>query len=166
MSYFPAVKFHLVIALLIASGWLASSHTNDATLDVGGLLDAALQFAQDNLDPDVLQALQTVDRPKVEDFLKNYQDYLQGDYVLDVAQLKDAAITILPLLDAHEETQPYAAWLRERLDYFEAADEMKALNPPPSPIPGTNAPPHTPNPSFAVEQQVWVKKVAPRPWPK
>jgi membrane-bound lytic murein transglycosylase D len=166
MNYFSVVKFPLVMALLIASTWLAPSQTNEATLDVGGLLDAAQQFAQDNLDPAVLQALQNVDRTKVEDFLKNYQDYLQGDYVLDVAQLKDAATAILPLLDAHEETQPYAAWLRERLDYFEAAEEMKALNPPPSQVPGTNAPPRVPNPSFAVEQQVWIKKVSPRPWPK
>ncbi len=107
----------------------APAQTND--LDLGDLLDAAQQFAQENLDPDVLQALQSVDRDKVEDFLNHYQDYLRGDYVLDVAQLKDAANAILPLLDAHEETQPYAAWLRERLDYFDVADELKPTAPPP-----------------------------------
>jgi membrane-bound lytic murein transglycosylase D len=163
MDYFPAVKFRIASVLLIASAWLAPAQTND--LDVNGLLDAAQQFAQDNLDPDVLQALQSVDRAQVEDFLKHYQDYLQGDYVLDVAQLKTAANAILPLLDAHEETQPYAAWLRARLDYFDAAEELKQLAPPPKPEPGQPPPPPV-NPSFKAEQELWIKKNSPRPWPK
>ena len=165
MNYFAAVKVRLAIVILIASSWLALAQKNDPTIDVGGLFDAAQQFAQDNLDPDVLKALQQVGRDKVEDFLKNYQAYLQGDYVLDVAQLKDAATTILPLLDLHEETQPYAAWLRSRLDYFDAVDDLKNIAPPP-PVPGTNQPPRALNPSFAVEEQVWIKKVVPRPWPE
>ena len=164
MNYFPAVKFRGALVLLLASGWLAPSQTNETTLDLGGMFDAAQQFAQENLDDDVLKALQNVDRDKVEDFLKNFQDYLQGDSVLDVAQLKEAAVTVLPLLDAHDETQPYAAWLRARLDYFDAAEELKAVTPPPAP--GTNQPPRVVNPSFAAEQEIWIKKVSPRPWPE
>ena len=164
MNYFCGVKVRFAIVILIASGWLAPAQKNDPTIDVGGLFDAAQQFAQDNLDPDVLKALQQADRDKIEDFLKNYQAYLQGDYVLDVAQLKDAATTILPLLDLHEETQPYAAWLRSRLDYFDAVEELKTIAPPP--VPGTNQPPRAANPAFAAEQKVWIKKVAPRPWPE
>jgi membrane-bound lytic murein transglycosylase D len=165
MHYFPVVKFGVVIVILIAVGWRVPAQTNEPTLDVGALLDSAQQFAQDNLDPDVLKALQDVDRAKVEDFLKNYQDCLKGDYVLDLAQLKDGANAILPLLDAHEETQPYATWLRARLDYFVAAEELKKLAPPP-PTPGTNQPPGALNPSFASERQLWIKKVSPLPWPK
>jgi membrane-bound lytic murein transglycosylase D len=157
------VKIPVALAILFASGWLVPAQTNGVNL--GDMLDAAQQFAQDNLDPDVLQALQQVDRAKVEDFLNHFQDYLKGDYVLDVAQLKDAANAILPLLDAHEESQPYAAWLRSRLDYFDAAEELKALTLPPEPEPGKPAPP-LPNPSFKTEQVIWVKKVSPRPWPK
>ena len=160
------MKLLVTICALLAAGRLAWAQTNAPPLDIGEMLDAAQQFAQDNLDDDVLQALQNVDRPKVEDFLNNYQAYLQGDSVLDLAQLKDAAVSILPLLDAHEETQPYAAWLRSRLDYFDAADEMKKLTPPPPPMPGTNQPPRRANPPFALEQQVWSKKVSPRPWPQ
>ncbi len=149
--------------MLIASGWLASAQTND--IDIGDVLGAAQQFAQDNLDPDVLQALQSVDRPKVEDFLNHFQDYLNGDRVLDVADLKDAANTILPLLDAHEETQPYAEWLRARLDYFDVAEELRAAAPAPMPQPGTNTPPISPNPPFKAEQEIWSKKIS-RPLPK
>jgi membrane-bound lytic murein transglycosylase D len=129
------------------------------------LADAVQQFAQANLDPDVLNALQSVDQQQVLDFFSHYQEYLRGDYVLDLSQLKDAATNILPLLDAHEETQPYAAWLRSQLDYFDAAEELKKIAPPPPP-PGTNVPPPLPNPPFAAEQEIWIKKVSPRPWPK
>jgi membrane-bound lytic murein transglycosylase D len=162
MNYSPVVKSGLVITILIASGWLVPAQTND--FDVGDVLDAAQQFAQDNLDPDVFQALQSVDRAKVEDFLNHFQDYLNGDSVLDVAQLKDAANIALPLLEAHEETRPYAAWLRSRLDYFDMADELKSLTPLPKPEPGKPALP-LPNPSFKTEQEIWIKKVSPRPLP-
>jgi len=153
----------MVMVLLLAFSRVAPAQTNE--VDLGDMLDAAQQFARDNLDDSVLQALQSVDRQQVEDFLNHYQDYLRGDYVLDMAQLKDAANAILPLLDAHEETQPYAVWLRSRLDYFEAADELNSANPPPKPEPGKPLPPPV-NPSFKSEREIWVKKVAPRPWPK
>ncbi len=157
------MKTGATLIILIASGWLASAQTND--LDLDDLFDTAQQFARDNLDDDVLKALQQVDRAKVEDFLNHFRDYLKGDSVLDVAQLKDAANTILPLLDAHEETKPYAAWLRSRLDYFEAADELKLQMPVPKPEPGKPALP-LPNPSFKTEQEIWVRKVSSRPLPK
>lgn len=160
------MKFRLVLVLLLIAGGSLFAQTNgEPSLDVAGLLDAAQQFAQDNLDPDVLKAIQDVDRAKVEDFLKNYQAYLQGDYVQDLAQLQDGAKVVLPLLEAHAETQPYAAWLRARLDYFTAADALNQLAPPPQPAPGTNAPLRAPNPSFKVERQVWVKEISPRLWP-
>src|ERR1700710_1958332 len=132
MIYSATVKIFVTVTILIASSWLVAAQTNE--LDLGDVMDAVQQFAQDNLDPDVLQALQSVDRSKVEDFLNHFQDYLKGDQVLNVAQLKDAANIVLPLLAAHEETQPYAAWLRSRLDYFDAADDLKSV-PPPKPQP-------------------------------
>ena len=163
MNYVPCVKFSVAIVVLIASCWLIPAQTNEQlSLDVEGVLDAAQQLAQENLDPDVLSALQEMDRKKIEDFLKSFEADLQGDSVLDVAQLKDAAMVALPLLESHEETQPYAEWLRARLDYFDAADEMNKLAPPL----GTNQPPRAANPSFAVEQEIWIKKVSPRPWPE
>ena len=164
MDYACAMKIFAALVMLLAAASLAPAQTNDT--DYGGLLDAAQAWVQDNLDTNVATAiLQNVDREQVEDFLKHYQDYLQGDYVLDLAQLKDAANSALPLLAAHAETQPYAAWLRERLDYFDVATELKAVAPPPQPLPGTNLPPPLPNPSFAAEQKIWIQKVSPRPWP-
>jgi len=155
------VKTRFVLGLLIAGCCSAPAQTND--MDVGDLLDSAQQWAKDNLGDDVLRALQDVDRRKVEDFLNHLQDCLNGDDVLDVAQLKDAANHMLPLLDAHEETQPYAVWLRARLDYFDAVDELIAALP--KIEPGKPAPQRL-NPPFAAEREIWIKKVAPRPWPK
>lgn len=157
------MKIPVALTLWLASGWLVPAQINDG--DAGDLMDAAQQLAQDNLDPDVLATLQSADRAKVERFLKPFEDYLKGDRVLDGTQLKAAAEAVLPLLDAHEETQPYAAWLRSRRDYFDAAEELKSLTPAPKPEPNKPAPP-LPNPSFKAEQEIWVKKIAPRPRPE
>ena len=161
MHYCAVMKFPVVFAILLAGGCLAPAQTND--LDLGDVFDAAQKWAQDNMDDDVLKTLQTVDRDQVVDFLNHFQNYLKGDFVVDLAQLHTAAQTVLPLLDAHPETQPYAAWLRARLDYFEAAETLQQL--PPKPAPEKPLPPRQ-NPSFKIEQEIWIKKVAPRPWPK
>ena len=161
-SFRTDVKTPVIITLLLAAGLTAPAQTNE--LDLDDVFDAAQQFARDNLDPGVLQALQDVDRDQVADFLNHYEAYLRGDSVLDMAQLKAGAQTILPLLDAHAETQPYAAWLRERLDYFEVADDLKPVAPTPPP-PG-KPPPPPPNPTFQAEQAAWSKKVNQRPWPR
>ncbi len=160
------MKVPVVVFILLVAVSLAFAQTNELAPEVGEMLDAAQQFAQDNLDDDLLKSLQGVDHDKVVDFLNHYQDYLKGDYVLDVAQLKDGANTVLPLLDAQEETQPYAAWLRARLDYFDTAEELKTNTLPPKPVLKTNQPPVQMNPTFAAEQEIWIKKVSPRPWPK
>jgi membrane-bound lytic murein transglycosylase D len=161
------MKVVVMIFILLAAGAPVFAQTNDTELDFGDLLDTAQQWAQQNLDTNVVAAIvQNVDRKQIEDFLSHYQDYLKGDYVLDVARLKDAAKAILPALEASEDTRPYAAWLRARMDYFDVATDLKASAPAPKPVPGTNQPPPSPNPSYAAEQEIWIKKVAPRPWPK
>jgi membrane-bound lytic murein transglycosylase D len=137
-------------------------------LDVGELgkvVDAAQEWAKENLDEDVLRTLPEVDREQVEKFLKQFQEQLKGQYVLDVAALKDAAKAVLPLLDAHEETRPYAAWLRSRLDYFEVAEQLRKNQLPPKTVPG-EPPKPPPNPSPAVEQKAWKAELSDREWPK
>lgn len=166
MDYFAHVKLWAVILVLIAVRGPIAAQTNAPDGDLGDMLDTAQQWAQDNLDESVLDALQSADRQKVAGFLENYNERLQGDYVLDVAQLKDVATSVLPLLDSYEETEPYAAWLRARMDYFDVASELKTNLPPIPPPAATNLPPGKINPSFAQEEEIWIKKVAPRPWPK
>jgi hypothetical protein len=49
--------------------------------------------------------------------------------------------TVLPLLESREETQPYAAWLKARMDYLDVADEIRLTIPPPKVE--TNQPPRS-----------------------
>jgi membrane-bound lytic murein transglycosylase D len=166
MGYTADMKFLVAISILSASIRLASAQTNEPTIDLNAVLDTAQQWAQDNLDEDVLRVLETVDHEKVADFFQNYQNYLAGDSVFDLAQLKTNSTTVLPLLDAHEATQPYAAWLRSRLDYFDVAEQLKKLAPiAPKPVPGKPVAPPL-NPTFQAEQEIWTTKLAPRPIPK
>ena len=139
--------------------------TNEMSFDLDAVLDTAQQWAQENLDKDVLAAFDNAQREQISDFLKNYQAYLTGDSVLDLALLKNGATAVLPLLDAHVTTQPYAVWLRSRLDYFDAAEQLKKLAPPPpKPEPGKPAAPLA-NPTPKAEAEIWDKKIAPRPVP-
>jgi membrane-bound lytic murein transglycosylase D len=156
------VKIAAALGLWLAVCSVAPAQTNE--LDLDDALDAVGQFARENLDPAVLQSLQAIDRDQVRDFLEHYQDHLRGNDVLDMAQLKAAAGVVLPLLEARDETRPYAAWLRERMDYFDVVEELKPVAPAP-PQPGQPpAPP--PNPPFKAERELWIRKVTPRPWPK
>ena len=124
----------LTIALL-AAGIVQAQELELDTNALRQAVDAAGQWAEANLDEDALSALRQADREKVEEFLRSFQQQLQSPYVLDLAVLKDAANGVLPLLESYEETQPYALWLKSRLDYFEVADELHRAAPPPKTIP-------------------------------
>lgn len=127
-------------------------------------MKSAEQWAKENLDEDTLRALQNVDREKVKSFLASIQKDFHGEYVVDLAQLREPARLILPLLEGHDETLPYALWLRPRLDYLETADELRLSIPPPKADPGQTSPPPV-NPKPQIERDVWIKKLSDRPWP-
>lgn len=159
----PIFKLSLLLGLwLMLPLWLPAQ---DEAVDIKGLLDSAEEWAQENLDEDVLAALADVDRKEVEKFLREFQTQLKSENVLDLPALSDAAKAVLPILEAHEETKPYAFWLRSRLDYFEVAEEFRKATPPPRLVPG-QAPKPLPNPSPETERKAWVKKVSVREWPK
>jgi membrane-bound lytic murein transglycosylase D len=108
--------------------------------------------------------LQDVDRDKVKQFLQDIQKRYHGEYVIDLASLRDTAKAVLPLLESYEETQPYAAWLKAQMDYLEAADQFRLIIPPPKVEPGQPPKPAT-NPPPAMERELWVRKLVERPWP-
>ena len=83
-------------------------------------------MAQDNLDSNVLNSLPEVDDRAVQQFFREVQQRFQGDYVVDLAGLRQTAHAMLPLLESREETQPYAAWLAAQMDYFDVADEIRS----------------------------------------
>ena len=126
---------------------------------------SAEEWARENLDEDVLRLLEEVDRDRVTQFFSDVQKRLGGENVADLAPLNASARAILPLLDRYVETEPYAAWLRARLDYLEMAEEVRRVTPPPKPQPGQPLPP-IPNPAPKLEREMWATRLADRPWPK
>jgi membrane-bound lytic murein transglycosylase D len=70
---------------------------------------------------------------------------------------------VLPLLESHEETEPYAAWLKAQMDYLDVANEIRLTIPAPKLETNQPAPPRT-NPPPQTERAIWVRKISGRPW--
>jgi len=150
------------ILMLLFGGSLVA-RPDDDTITMPALIQAAQQWAQDNLGTNVLNALPEMDERSVRQCTREMQQRFQGDYVVDLAALRQTARAVLPLLESRKETQPYAAWLRARMDYLGVADEIRLSILPPTG--GTNPPPQTvPNPAPQNERELWIKKISDRPW--
>ena len=87
--------------------------------------------------PDSDLALPEPDPAQMEEFFRQLQAQLEGEYVLDLVPFKRTVDFLLPLLEAHEPLRDLGAWLRSRRDYFAVLDELNIVVPPP---PATNAP--------------------------
>ena len=160
MLAFMRKLWFMALLLIGALGLVAQ----EATVNLDEVMDSAEQWAKENLDDNALRLLQDVDREKVKQFFRDVEKELHGEYVIDLASLKDAAREIVPLLEGYDDTQPYAAWLKARLDYLDVADEFRRVNPPPKAAPGRPTPP-VPNPTPKLEREIWGRKLADRPWP-
>ena len=148
--------------LLMAAAMAAQA--DDETITLPDMIQGAQQWAQENLDTNVLNALSDTDNQAVQQFFKEVQQRFQGDYVVNLAALRQTAQTILPLLESREATQPYAAWLKAQMDYLDVADEIRLTVPPPTVE--TNQPPApAPNPPPEKERELWIKKESVAPWP-
>lgn len=151
--------------VLIFLATLLYAPAQDDAVSLPDLIQGVQQFAQENLDTNLLNAVPDVNDKVVQDFFRQMQARFQGDYVVDLAALRQTAKTILPLLESREDTQPYAAWLKARMPYLELADELNVTIPPP-PTTATNQPPKVvPNPEPQQAREIWIKKVAVEPWP-
>jgi membrane-bound lytic murein transglycosylase D len=111
-----------------------------------------------NLDLSALPALANFDDAYVRSVCRELQKRFRGEYVVELAPLREVANAALPLLEQYDETRPYAAWLRSRLDYFAIANELKVTVPPLSPdIQQALAPPLNPTPD--AERQAWQNRL-------
>jgi hypothetical protein len=97
------MKIGGLIALVLFSPCWLWARTETQTLD--DLLQSGEQFLKENVDENVLRLLQEVDRTKVRQFLRDLQQQLQGEYVIDLAKLKATVDHIANRLPA--ETQMY-----------------------------------------------------------
>jgi membrane-bound lytic murein transglycosylase D len=157
-----AVKliFWLCVVCLLLGAPLTRARGQEISID--DAVQLGQQFIDDNVDPDVLKALDQLDLGEAREFFSSLETKLNGEYVIDVAQLKSTAKKIIPVLQAHEETSPYAAWLQAKLDYFDAADRLRAMV-------STNKPGEPPKemvkPTQTQEKKIWVKMIEDRPIP-
>jgi membrane-bound lytic murein transglycosylase D len=151
-----------MFALLVAGA--LSARAEDETVTLPQLVQDAQQWARENLDTNVLNALPKLDDPAVQQFLREIQQRYQGDYVVDLAGLKQTARDVLALLKSREETQPYAAWLAAQMDYFDVADEIRIRIPAPK-VETNQPPPPRANPPPQMERELWVREMSGRPWP-
>jgi membrane-bound lytic murein transglycosylase D len=154
----------IALALTLAAGFVLLPAAEEAAT-VDDMWSSAEAWAKENLDEEVLAVLDRVDRERVKQFLRELEKQLGGDSVVDLANLRDAARALLPLLKQHEETVGWALWIESRLDYLDVAEEFRQSTPPPKTEPG-QPPKPVPNPSPAREREIWVRKLSARPWPK
>ena len=152
---------HLFAVLLLFALPVRSLQAQLAVPD--DLVQAAEQWAQENLDDSVLEALGQIDRDRVRQFLGEVQRRLGSNSIYDLGSLNETALQLLPVLEQFEETQPYAVWLQTHLDYFDTADELRREVTQLKPEPKTPA--TLPNPSPQLQRSVWVKQLAKRPLP-
>jgi len=133
-----------------------AAQTNTPSPD---LVQSTQDWINDNID---FNALPELDEAAVKQFLNQIRERFQGEYVLDLSGLKQAAQAILPLLQQREELRPYAQWLAAQMDYLDVADEIRIASIAP-PQNGTNTPPSLPpNPAPQLEREIWIKKLANR----
>ena len=155
-------KIFCLIGLLLAGSQLARA--DDDTITLPDLVQGAQQWAQENLNTNFLNTLPEADEQTVRQLFRDAQQRFQGEYVVDVASLRQTALIVLPLLESRDATQPYAAWLRAQMDYLDVADEIRLSLPPPTVA--TNQPLQpVPNPPPQKERELWVTKVAGEDWP-
>ncbi|HEV2438284.1 MAG TPA: lytic transglycosylase domain-containing protein [Verrucomicrobiae bacterium] len=150
--------------LMLFLACLLVARADDESVSLPDLIQGAQQWAQENLDTNVLKELPSVNDPQVQQFFRELQKRYRGDYVVDLAALRETAHTVQSVLESGDETRPYAAWLKAQMDYLDVADEIRLAVPPPEVE--TNQPPQpVPNPSAQKERELWVKKVGVVPWP-
>jgi membrane-bound lytic murein transglycosylase D len=152
------------LPIFCALAFSACTGNAQETITLDEIADSAQQWVKENLDDDFLRVLGQADQRKARDFLEQLQRELHGEYIIDLAQLKETARTVLPLLESYEETLPYALWLKARLDYLDVADQLRVLIPAPKPKPGEQ-PKSALVPPVKV-REIWIKKLAQRPWPE
>ena len=152
----------LVIRTLIFCCGLAlcgRAPAQEPEVDPADLIQSASEFLQENVDDSVWEAL-GVDAGRAQQFLVDLQRQFEATYVFDLAALREPAAEILPLLEQYEETEPFAIWLKTRLDYFEVARKLRSALPPAE----TNAV-RLPNPSPQTERKAWIDVTQERPTP-
>jgi membrane-bound lytic murein transglycosylase D len=131
--------------------------------DLQELADSAQEFFEENIDPEVLAAFSEADQEKISKAFEALKKGFESTYVIDVAELRQTTKTLLPFLESWEETYPLAIWLRTRLDYMEVAEALRTKAR--AKLTATNQNQRPAVPTAEAEREIWIEKIATRPWP-
>jgi membrane-bound lytic murein transglycosylase D len=163
LIFLPGVA--IVFSCFLFTAMVSEARAQDQDVSFDELVSSAQQWAQENMDQDALRVLQQADQEKVRRLLAEFQKQFQGQYVVDLAALRSAAESIIPVLEQYEETVPYALWLKVHLEDLEVANELRLTIPPPPVKPGIPARP-IPNPPAEKEREIWITRLASRAYPE
>jgi membrane-bound lytic murein transglycosylase D len=156
-------KFLSRVLLVATVIWVAASlaaQTAQKAVTLDHLFSAAQDWAKENLDEEVLEALNDVDQERVGAFLVDLEKRFQTNSVYELAPLRERAREYVDFLEQWEETQALAEWLKTRLDYMEVSEELKKKAAPPIKPGGVLAPP-----DIVVERTLWKRQFDARPLP-
>jgi len=148
-----------IIVLFIAVGGMPGMVCGES-IDIEEMLAGGQEWIVENVDQDYLERFQAVDTDEIQRFWREIQGRFHGEYVVDCANLRGPAELILEALSHIDGARPYGIWLKTRLDYFEVADELRVIVPPPA-----QHPEKRPKPSAALQRRVWHKKIENKPLP-
>ncbi|MEO6034184.1 MAG: hypothetical protein ABIQ35_02900, partial [Verrucomicrobiota bacterium] len=151
------MKRFLIFASFLFLGLQVQAQEQE--VDPAELIKSADQFLRENVDDSVLEAL-GVDSARAHQFLADLERQFQGTYIYDLAKLREPAQQILPLLEQYEETAPFGAWLKTRLDYFDVANALRK-----NLVPAQTNLTKLPDPSPQSERKAWIEVMEERPTP-
>jgi membrane-bound lytic murein transglycosylase D len=140
----------LILFLFVTTFAPTQAQTNSTPAASGVQLESVDDWLQDNIDPDVLHALQQLDEKKIQRIFAELKEAMQGTNISHLATLRQSAEELVPLLQKFEETSAYGDWLQTRLDYLEAAQELGRGNK---------------QVTVTEERRVWTRQLSQRPWP-
>jgi membrane-bound lytic murein transglycosylase D len=150
-AYSRAMIRRWFLSLCLAAA-LPTLAQDEMSLD--DLLEQGREWAEENLDDQVLKSLDQIDDTKVGNLLRELQRRFESEYVLDLAGPRGAASHRVQVLEAGETTRPYGAWLKTRMDYFVVVEELKP-----------STPETRQNPTAQQERTAWKKQLEKRPIP-
>jgi membrane-bound lytic murein transglycosylase D len=152
----------IVVILLLLLAPVHAQQQPQQELNVDDLLSAAEDWAKDNLDDDILQLLNDVDRDRLRTFLVELENRFQTNSVYDLAPLRAPAQDFVQFLEQWEETLPLAQWLKTRLDYLEVAEQLKRAAPVSN---KPNLPRSLAPPTLTLERTIWERQFETRSFP-
>lgn len=129
LEWRPSIPPRLALVCLLVA--FTPVLAQEEAIDFDELLRSGERWLMENADEKTLAALGGLDAEALEKLCAEVKRELEGEYVLDLAAIASFAHALVPVLEKREETRPYAAWLRPRLDYFDVTRQLQPAVPPP-----------------------------------